>query len=146
MSYDLKLDRLIDASPEEVFAAFTDADAIEVWYGVHVDGVVQVLAYDLRIGGMTSVEFGTSDVRYREDMRFREIDRPHRLVYVETFTHPDGRTSETVVTVTFDEQNGKTLLTLVHGGFATKEERDATKGGWPSFIDRLEQVVAKRRS
>lgn len=146
MSYDLKLERLIDARAQQVFDAFIDADAMKEWYLDHPGWIVEVLACDARVGGTTSVAFGPGDERYREDMTYREFDRPHRLVYAATFWMPDGSSFDTVVTITFDVQDGKTLLTLVQTGFPNAEQRDAHRGGWPGFIDRLERVVAARAS
>jgi uncharacterized protein YndB with AHSA1/START domain len=51
----------------------------------------------------------------------------------------------TQVTVTFVAQGDKTVLTLVQAGFHNSERRDAHQGGWPQFLDRFENVVAKRR-
>jgi uncharacterized protein YndB with AHSA1/START domain len=78
-------------------------------------------------------------------MTYTEVAVPHRLAYDEKFVMPDGSSFDTVITVTFDAQNGKTLVTIVQTGFPNAEQRDAHQGGWPNFIDRLEQVVVQRR-
>jgi hypothetical protein len=48
------------------------------------------------------------------------------------------------VSLTFEDRNGKTLLTLVQGGFETEEERDAYLSGAPGFLDSLERAVSSR--
>lgn len=146
MSHDLRIERVIDADPVEVFAAFVDPEAMKAWY---VDGpgwVVEIAACDVRVGGTTTVSFGPGAGRYREDMTYTEVDPPRRLAYDERFSMPDGTSFDTTIAVTCDEQNGKTLLTIVQTGFPNAEQRDAHQGGWPGFIDRLEQVVVKRRT
>jgi uncharacterized protein YndB with AHSA1/START domain len=49
---------------------------------------------------------------------------------------------ETLVTVTFAEQKGKTLMTFRQVPFQSVEERDGHRGGWTSSFDRLEDYVA----
>jgi uncharacterized protein YndB with AHSA1/START domain len=79
-------------------------------------------------------------------MTYSEVSPPRRIAYAEKFVLPDGSSFDTALVVTFEEQNGKTLLTIVQTGFPNSEQRDAHRGGWPRFIDRLENVVAKRRT
>jgi hypothetical protein len=55
-----------------------------------------------------------------------------------------GRTEHSTVSLTFNEQDGATLLTLVQGGFETEEERDAYLSGAPGFLDAFERAVASR--
>ncbi len=143
MSHDLKLERLFDAHPDDVFDAFTDPEAQKEWYEDNEGWVVEA-SCDLRVGGIWDVSFGEAGSTYRETNVFSEIDRPHKVAYVSTFTMPDGSSFDTTLVVTFEESNGKTLMTIVQTGFPNAEERDAHQGGWPGFIDRLEQVVAKR--
>jgi uncharacterized protein YndB with AHSA1/START domain len=146
VSYDMKLERLIDATPEEVFDAFTDRDAMKEWYTLDAGWAADVAAYDPRVGGRTTVVFG-GEQKFREDITYVEIGRPHRLVYEEDMRRvADGAGYVTRVSVTFEAQDGKTLLTLVQEGFHVAERRDAHEQGWPQFINRLEQVIAKRRA
>jgi hypothetical protein len=55
-----------------------------------------------------------------------------------------GRTVDSMVTFTFEEQDGKTLVTLVQGGFETEEMRDAYLSGAPGFMDAFQKAVASR--
>jgi uncharacterized protein YndB with AHSA1/START domain len=146
VSYDLRLERLLDGTPDEVFDAFTEADAILEWYQDNPGWNVEVRACDCRVGGTTVVAFGPGDDRYVEEMTYSAVERPSRLVYSELFTMPDGSSHTTEITVTFDAQDAKTLMTIVQTGFPNEEERNGHEGGWPGFIDRLERVVAKRRA
>ena len=146
MSHDLKIEKLVDGTPDEVFDAFTQADAMLEWYVDNPGWEVEILSCDVRVGGTTSVRFGSGAEKYREDMTYSEVARPSRLVYDEDFVMPDGSSFLTHITVTFEDQNGKTLLTIVQTGFPNAEQRDAHQGGWPNFLDRLEQVVIKGRA
>jgi uncharacterized protein YndB with AHSA1/START domain len=141
VSYDLKIERLIDAPPEEVFNAFVDPEANKQWYADRPEDTVTSTC-DLRVGGMWSVSFGPSpDVQYREDNEFVEVQPPHRLAYSSWFTNADGRKFHTDLVVTFEDQGGKTLLTILQTGFESEKDRNDHQGGWPGFIDRLERLV-----
>lgn len=145
MSHDLRIERVIDATPDEVFAAFTEAEAIAEWWEAFDGWSVEVVACDARLGGTTSVVFGTAgSVPYREDMTYTIFERPHRVACTDIFANPDGTTVQTALDVTFDAHEGKTLMTLVQTGFPTATQRDRHQGGWPRFLDRLESVVGGR--
>jgi uncharacterized protein YndB with AHSA1/START domain len=145
VTHELRLERLIEATPEEVFAAFTDAGAQKEWYQDR-PGWPVVAGGELRVGGRWEVAFGPpGEVPYREANVFSEVKRPHRLAYTSRFHMPDGRHFDTELVVTFEPKQGKTLLTIVQSGFASAKDRDDHQGGWPQFIDRLERVVAARR-
>ena len=140
MSYEFTLQRLIDASPEAVFDAMTDPRAQRRWWTA---GRSEVRASaDLRVGGAAFVEW-TADEGHlcRADQVFREIGRPHRLVFTETVTEPGSPVYECLLTFSFEEQEGKTFLTLHHTGFPTAEERDKHQRGTGIFLDRLERFV-----
>ena len=51
------------------------------------------------------------------------------------------------MTVTFEDRDGKTLLTIIETGFENETDRDGSvEDGWPRILDALERVVAERRS
>ena len=146
MTYALHLERLFDASPDEVFDAFTDPEAQREWYLDRPDFVV-TSTVDLLVGGTWDVAFGPGgEAPYREVNVFTEVARPNRLAYSSTFVMPDGSSFDTSLVVTFEPRGGKTLMIIEQSGFESEQDRDDHQGGWPQFIDRLEKVVAKRRS
>jgi uncharacterized protein YndB with AHSA1/START domain len=150
MTYDLKLDRLIDAPPEVVFDTLVDSDAQEELFADQVMGwSLLEWEIDLRVEGTWRIVYGPSDGSREPDRLtsvFTEIDRPRRLAYdVSMFVGDWGRTVDFAETITFEERDGKTLLTLVQSGFEREADRDAFMSGTPDFIDALERVVASRR-
>jgi uncharacterized protein YndB with AHSA1/START domain len=96
--------------------------------------------------GTWTITFGKpGETPFRETNVFTEIDRPSRMVFDSNrFGGKHGGAFDTTVTVTFEEQNGKTLLTIVQSGFRSREERDMIEGGWPSILVALEGIVAQR--
>ena len=144
MSYDLRIERLIDATPEEVYDALLDPDAQRKWYKLSDDWSVDIEKSDARVGGESTIIFG-GDEKYREDLAYDTLDRPNRIVYTERMSRvKEGDGFETTVEMTLTPQDGKTLFVLEQKGFEAEERRDAHQQGWPEFLDRLEQVLAIR--
>jgi len=142
--FDIRLQRLINVLPHQAFHQWVDADGRRSWYAPDEGSVVVESETDLRVGGSyrVSVVGPTGDPMYTEEGIFELIEPPHRLVYRQIMAVP-GRTSiETRVIVTFEEREGKTLLTLLDTGFPTEEQRDEFERGWPDFLDAYERSLA----
>jgi uncharacterized protein YndB with AHSA1/START domain len=140
MSQDARFARVVNAPPEVVFDALTKRDGQEAFYGE--PGWSVESECDLRIGGLWTVTFGRSrDEVYRHDHIFRVIDRPRRLVLDTTESRPDGSIVEYETDFTFEERDGKTLMTMNHRGLPTAELRDEHRAGVPSAFARLEQAI-----
>ena len=60
MSYELRVERLIDATPEEVFDAYTDPEAMKVWFTILNEGMIVENEIDLRVGGTWVSAWGFS--------------------------------------------------------------------------------------
>ena len=72
---------------------------------------------------------------------YLEVTPHSRLVW----TNEEGNDGETVTTVTFDENAGKTLL-VVHDLYPSKEALDAavasgSTGGMPDQLDQLDELL-----
>jgi uncharacterized protein YndB with AHSA1/START domain len=146
MSYELRLEHMYDAPPEVVFDAFTDPATQVELHGLDQRGwKIHRAETDLRVGGTATYVMGPEGEEPDTETRvFTVIDRPHRLV----FTHSmqiaewDGRRVDTEMTITFEDRDGKTLLTMVQTGFESEQDRDDFMGGWPTYLDTLKGVVA----
>ena len=143
-SFDIRLQRLIDVPPDVAFDQWVDAGARRDWYAPDEGSVVVESETDLRLGGSyrVSVVGPTGDPMYTEEGVFEEIEAPNRLVYRQIMAMSDGTSVETRVTVTFEEREGKTLLTVLDAGFPTEERRDEFERGWPDFLDAYERSLA----
>jgi len=139
MSYELRVERLIDASPEEVFDAYTDPEAQKIWFTILDEGMMVENEVDLRVGGTWVSAWGFSpDEMFRETQTFEVIDRPHRLVTKSTGSSPDGSSLDTHIEITFREEGGKTLMSVSQTGFPTEDMRDFfADTAWIGFFDRF---------
>jgi uncharacterized protein YndB with AHSA1/START domain len=138
MTHELRFERLIDATPEVVFDAFTEPAGQAAFYRGPEPGWIFRSECDLRVGGVWTVEFGPSqDQVYRHRHVFEVIDRPRRLLLRTTETRLDGSSFDTEMEFRFEEQGGKTLMKLVHRGFPTTELRDEHRIGLPAAFAEL---------
>jgi uncharacterized protein YndB with AHSA1/START domain len=98
--------RVFDAPRELVFAAWTDPKHVAEWWGPK--GFTNTIyEMDVRPGGVWRfVMHGPDGVDYQNEIIFVEVVKPERLVY----DHVSGPKFH--MTVTFDEQGGKTKITM----------------------------------
>jgi uncharacterized protein YndB with AHSA1/START domain len=131
---ELIITRIFDAPRSLVFKAWTDPEHLVKWYGPR-DFTATVIHADVRTGG--TYDFHMRGPNYDDHWKgvYREVVPPERLV----FTWPAGPNS--LVTVTFEDEGGKTKLTLHHGIFESVAQRDEHNRGWSSTMDRLAEYV-----
>jgi uncharacterized protein YndB with AHSA1/START domain len=143
---EIVVSRVFDAPRELVFEAWTDPEQVVQWWGPHGFTTTNH-EMDARPGGVWRfVMHGPDGTDYGNRVEFTEVSKPERLVY----NHGPDDESEGLsfrVTVTFDEADGKTRLTL-RLVFASAAERDqavefgALKGG-KQTLERLAEHLAK---
>jgi uncharacterized protein YndB with AHSA1/START domain len=144
MSHHLRFARVINATLETVFDAFTRPDGQEAFYGTDDPGWIVESACDLRVDGVWSITFGPSrDDLYRHVHVFRLIERPHRLLLDTTETRPDGSNLTFQTEFLFELQAGKTLMTMIQRGFPTPKLRDEHGHGLPNAFSKLRAVVTR---
>ena len=105
----VRIHRLIRATPERVFAAWTQAALIARWMSPVGDAIAEV---DARPGGKLRVTMVGDDRRIEHVGEFREVTPGHRLVFtwISPFTGPEP----SVVTVELEPASNGTELTLTH--------------------------------
>jgi uncharacterized protein YndB with AHSA1/START domain len=149
MTYDMKIERLFDAPPELVFDTMVDPEAQPEIFADEVPGWnLWEWEIDLRVGGEWTFVYGLADRSGEPDRNssvFTEIDRPRRLAYRSSmFVSEWGRAVDYTETVTFEERDGKTLVTIELTDLELEKDRDAFMGGLPGYLDAVERVVANR--
>lgn len=80
---------------------------------------------------------------------YREIERDRRLVFTFAWNN-DGPSAgvETLVTITFEERDGKTVQTFHQSPFLSVERRDSHLGGWTEAFDKQQayaENIARER-
>lgn len=151
---DVLITRLIDASPERLFAAWTDEKQLLQWYApVGCSIEFDVLESRLRGNFLSCIRVPNGPECWCRGT-YLEFDRPKSLVFSMTNCDErgnildaasagkdDGWPTETIITVTFEAVGRKTRLTL----HQTVSEALATKtgaySGWLQMLDRLDKLT-----
>jgi uncharacterized protein YndB with AHSA1/START domain len=140
---ELLITRVFDAPASIVFALWSDPEHMKRWMGPK-DFVCPVVEIDFRVGGAYRVLMKSE--AYGEDWFsgvYREIVPNKRLVFTFTWNNTGPSADvETLVTITFDERNGKTTQIFHQTPFLSVERRDSHVGGWSEAFDK-EQAYAE---
>src|SRR6202043_3457908 len=135
--------RTFEAPRDLVYKAYTTPELIKRWWGGD-RGVVTLAEVDLRAGGGWRYVLranGGFEVAFHGE--FRVIVPNARIVSTEIFEGmPEA---EAVSTITFDEDNGRTMLTNL-SEYPSKDIRDTVinsgmESGMQESMDHLEQVA-----
>jgi uncharacterized protein YndB with AHSA1/START domain len=129
--------RTVAATPERVFAAWTDAEQLAAWWWPQLGGTTYDV--DARLGGRFRIH--SSGIGATVTGVYTEVEPPRRLVFTwswEDEGEPEAVVEDTVV-VTFEPDDGGTLVTVAHTSVAHVPEGGAEQG-WNDVIDRLVRV------
>jgi uncharacterized protein YndB with AHSA1/START domain len=138
----LRFERLIRATPDQVFDAFTSPEGQREFYGNDAPGWIVESRCDLRVGGAWTIAFGPSrDELYRHHHVFEEIDRPRRIGLTTTETRLDGSSFVTSTEFTFEARGAATVMTMRQDGFPTRALRDEHLVGLPNAFARLARAA-----
>lgn len=141
--HTVRLERLLDASPDEVFDAWLDP--VTLGRFMTPSGVLSSkIALDARVGGAFSIDMTTADEVIAHTGRYLAIDRVTRLVFTWRSVHTDDR--DTTVTITLAPEGARTRLRLVHEGLPDEEARSGHEGGWGSALDLQAEYLAALRA
>jgi uncharacterized protein YndB with AHSA1/START domain len=157
------ISRVFDAPRDRVWKAWTDARHLKQWWGP-AGFKVHSCKLDLRPGG--SMHYGMTAPDGSElwgKFSFREIEAPKRLVFLNSFSDPEGNVArheghqtwplEMLSTITFDEQPGGKTKVTVHwlpaDGSSELERKTFDEGrpgmdmGWGGTMDQLAAHLKK---
>lgn len=138
----LRIERTFQAPVEKVFDAWTSEEVLGRWLHANAAWETPVAKVDLRVGG--TIRIVMRDPVAREDHgargEYRQIDRPHRLVFSWTFDHhPDDLQ---LIELEFSERDGITTVVMTNSTIATDQQRSDQWHGWQACYDNLERVLA----
>ena len=130
--------KVVKASPEEVFEAFTNPEIMAKWFYGHEDWSVEV-SNTLEIGGKYILNMVATDGKeYKHTGEYKVIAPPEKLV----FTWNSDFAQNTVVTVSFRQVAKGTEITLEHEFLPTDEARKSHTKGWTVCLNNLEKLFA----
>jgi uncharacterized protein YndB with AHSA1/START domain len=141
---ELVVTRVFDAPPATVFEAWSRPDLFRQWWMPKSVTGVSLLSCDMdvRTGGKYALEFGAGDQTMTFYGKYLEVTPDERIVW----TNDEGEEGA-VTTVTFEEQDGKTLLTfheLYPSSEALEEAMTGSAAGLPEQMDQLAELLAEK--
>ncbi len=151
---ELVLTRFFDAPREMVWKAWTECAHLKRWWGPK-GFTAPFCKIDLRVGGAYLFCMRSPEGKdYWSTGVYREIVPPKRIVCTDLFADEKGNPvpashygmdgdwpSELLVTVTLEEEAGKTKLTLRHVGLPAGEMSELTGAGWNESFDKLAESL-----
>jgi uncharacterized protein YndB with AHSA1/START domain len=136
----LTLKRRLNASPEKVFAAWTEPAHLTKWFGPDA-GAVTRADLDVRTGGRYVVIFHTEDgEEHYVSGVYKEVVPNEKLAFTWAWRSTPER--ESFVTVHIKPDGAGSILTLVHEQFFDEAARDRHAFGWTGSLNKLEKVLA----
>ena len=138
-STSIRLTRIIKASPEQVFDAWTQSDELRKW-SCPEGATVEDVSTDIRVGGSYRIQMKTGEGQMHTAVGvYKEIDPPSRLVYSWNWEEvPDM--PDSLVTVTFNPIGESTEVVVQHERFVDEKTATDHEMGWASCLSRLEAL------
>jgi uncharacterized protein YndB with AHSA1/START domain len=152
----LTIIREFDAARELVWKAWTDPKKIMKWWGPK-NFSSPSCKIDLKVNGkylycMRSPE----GFDFWSTGTYKEIIPTKRIVFTDSFADKEGNVVpstyygmegfplELQVTVTLEDYNGKTKMTLTHEGIPTGQMTNLTNAGWNESFDKLAESLKEK--
>ena len=154
-SEEFVMTRVLNGPRDLVFKVWTQPEHVKQWFGPKGAEVFHSKC-DMRAGGVHHYGLRTADgIEIWGRQIFREVIPPSRIVCVQSFSDKDGGVTrhpmspqwpaEMLSTVTFEEQDGKTAVTVrwlpINASEAERElfvaSRESMNGGWGGSFETL---------
>ena len=136
--------RTFPATPEQLFAAWTDPALLAQWWGPPGTKINSV-EVDLRVGGSYRIGLAHADDRvFFVRGIYEEIQPPQKLVFTWRWERPDMDIGESRVTLEFQKKGQSTEILLTHAQLPDEAARSAHKEGWIGILDNLNKVLVEK--
>lgn len=137
---NISITRTFDASPDNVFEAWTDPVQFGRWFGTE-STTVEDVKIDPRVGGEWSARMILGDgTEITWHGRYLEVAAPHRLVL--SLSDRPGDEFERVTVDLKKVDRGTEMLFTQSGGHMPPENYAQAEEGWRSFFDDLSKGLS----
>jgi uncharacterized protein YndB with AHSA1/START domain len=137
----VRLHRVLRTTPEKIYRAFLDADAMVKWLPPHgFTGKVHEL--DVRVGGSYRMSFTNFSTGQSHSFggKYVELVSNERIRHTDSFDDPN-LPGEMVTTITLKQVSCGTELNVVQEGIPEEIPAEACYLGWQESLVLLAQLV-----
>ncbi len=142
-SLTVQLRRLLDASPERIWEAWTQPDLMVQWFSP-MGMITSAAEADVQVGGRYRIHMARSpqgpppppqfgDVLVAEGV-YQQVDHPRLLTFTWSWA---GWGERSLVRIELSRRGRQTELLLTHSRLADEESRAFHEKGWRSTLDKL---------
>ena len=135
----LRLTRRFEASPEQLFDAWTDPALAGRWLFTTPRSEAHRTTIDVRVGGRWEIIDRRDGVDYRAIGEYLEVEPPHRLVF--SFGMPQFSPGFSRVIVEIAAAGAGAIMTFTQEDLPA-EAIAALEDGWRQMFDQLAAVAA----
>ncbi len=130
----LVVEKKIDATPEDVFAAWT-TNKFSKWFASPEAIIMEPVAnkpyfFESRFEGQRHPHYG----------RFLRLE-PAKFIEMTWLTEAGTQGAETVLKIELTPLNSGTLVKLTHSGFSSEKSMNDHKEAWPYALDELNKNI-----
>ena len=137
----VRVERLIAATIDDVFTAWTNPVAMARWLAP--SGTAEVEA-DVRVGGSFRVVMIDDQSRIEHTGEYLDIEPPRRVSF--TWESPYTGAMPSIVTVALTPEGAGTRVVLLHEGLPA-DTAPGHRDGWDTIVQRLaDLLVVEQRS
>ena len=134
----LRMSRRFAASPERVFAAWTDPATVARWLFTGPDSERHTAELDVRVGGKWEITDRRDGVDYRAIGEYLAVEPPRRLVF--TFGMPQFSPEFDRVIVEIAADGAGAVMTFTQE-LLPPEHVAATEEGWSKMFEELAHLI-----
>ncbi|MEO1104823.1 MAG: SRPBCC domain-containing protein [Pseudomonadota bacterium] len=141
----VRVSRLIPASVEAVWCAWTTPEETKRWWGRSMGMECHLYEMDLKPGGVFRLGIrkpGAGDTHADVEGVMQRVEPPHTLVYTWSWTKDEPRVRDTLVTVSFHpEGDGQTRVSIVHERLPRGDVTEMHREGWTAMLEDVARAV-----
>jgi uncharacterized protein YndB with AHSA1/START domain len=139
---EVRLERRIQASPEELFDAWTSVDVLKRWWHAARDWETPAADVDPRVGGRVRITMRNPNdgKEYGGAGAYTIFERPRRLAFTWTWDDDEQRRVQLIEVDFIPQEGGETVIVVTNRGLPTDDVGDYREG-WTASLDNLEAAL-----
>ena len=134
-THRLTVRRLVNASPEEVFGLWTDAEALSEFMRPGPTMSKSRVQVDVRVGGQFRIDMIGDNQVWEHQGEYLEVSPPRKLAF--TWISKGTNDLPSMVTVEFHPRGTQTEVVLTHEGLPSEMAVSQHTEGWSAILKLL---------